>query len=259
MNSCLYECRVTHMRVKPIKNGFAHNLFMFYLDLDEIDGLNQKIPIFGHNRFNIYSFYDADHIPLTRGTLRENLETFLRSKGITGEIGRVMMLSHMRTWGYVFNPLTVYFCFDKNGGPVCAVPEIGNTFGEIKTFVLKNETLSGGSFHQTQEKFYYISPFSALDVFLEFDFRIPDERLDIRVDDVQDREKILYASLSGRRKELNMKNLLWYSLKFPLMTLQVIFLIHLHALIIYLRRVPFFVKEADPDLQKEVLRARVKH
>jgi len=254
MNSCLYECTVMHLRVKPKQHRLLHKIFMFYVDLDEIDLICEKNSLVGHNTWRPYSFYDQDHLPLGKSTARENLIHFLRSKGITADMGRVMLLANFRTFGYVFNPLSVYFCFDTNGKPLCSVPEIGNTFGEIKPFILPPATLQGESFKDVQDKFYYISPFSKLDISLDFNFKIPDEHLDIRVDDISGGEKILYASLTGQRKVLNTRNLLWLTLRYPLVTLKIISLIHFHALWLYFRKVPFYAKQDSPHLQKEVLR-----
>ncbi len=259
MNSCLYNCTVTHLRVKPKKNKFVSRVFMFYLDIDEIDTLCQKNFLLGHNRFRPYSFYDKDHMPLSKTTVRENLTEFLRLNGIDQRIGRVMLLTNLRTFGYVFNPLSIYFCFDENGQPLCSVPEIGNTFGEFKPYVLKKETFQQEAFQQRQDKFFYISPFSRLDMEMGFNFKVPSDRLDIRVDEVFENEKVFFASLTGQRRELNKRNLLWLSLCFPFVTFKVIFLIHFHAFLIYLRRIPFYTKEENMHLQKEVLRARVKN
>lgn len=259
MNSCLYDCTVVHLRVKPKTNKFVNKIFMFYLDLGEIDFLCQNNFFLGHNRFRPYSFYDSDHMPLANTTVRQNLVDFLRSKGVTQELGRIMLLTNLRTWGYVFNPLSIYFCFDKKDQPLCCIPEIGNTFGEIKPYLLKKETFVDGTFKEIQDKYFYISPFSDLDIGMEFNFKVPDEQLDIRVDDVRDKEKILFASLTGERKVLNKTNLFWYGLRFPFITFKIIALIHWHALLIYLRKFPFHAKEENPHLQKEVLRARIKN
>jgi DUF1365 family protein len=255
MNSCLYECTVMHLRTKPKKHRLLHKIFMFYLDLDEVDAICKNNFLIGHNRWRPYGFYDQDHLPLGKKTVRENVVDFLRSKGIMDEVGRVMLLVNLRTFGYVFNPLSVYFCFDKNDRPLCSVPEIGNTFGEIKAFILSPDTLKDNSFKDEQKKFYYISPFSKLDISLDFNFKIPADRLDIRVDDISNGEKILYASLTGKQKALSVGNLLWMTLRYPLVTLKVIALIHLHALWLYFRKMPFYTKQDNPHFQKEVLRA----
>lgn len=256
MNSCLYEGTVFHYRKKPKTHRLEHRVFMFYLDLDEIDGLCRKNCLLGHNRFRLYSFYDKDHMPLSHGSVRENITEFLRAKGETAQVGRIMVLANLRTLGYVFNPLTLFYCFDALGRPLCVVPQIGNTFGEIKAFLLDQDTLADGAFKSRQQKLYYISPFSDLDIQLDFQLKLPAERLDVRVDDVQNGEKFLYASLTGKRKELNIRNLLWLTVKYPLITLKVISLIHIHALILFFKGIPYHLKESDPHLQKEVIRAR---
>lgn len=258
MNSCLYECVVMHCRTKPKVHRLIHKVFMFYLDLDEIDRVVKDNSLISRNRWNVYSFYDKDHLPFGKATVRENLIEFLKRKGIDQSVGRVMLLTNLRTFGYVFNPVSFYFCFDEQGEPLCAIPEIGNTFGEIKPFILNRSDLKKERFSKSEEKFYYISPFSELDISLEFNLKIPGERLDIRVDDLQGAEKILYASLVGQRRPLTFGNLLWFTFKFPLVTLKVIGLIHFHALLLYFKKVPFHRKESNPHLQKEVLRVRDK-
>lgn len=248
-----------HLRKKPKGHRFTHKIFMFYLDLDEIDSLCEKNLFLGHNRGRIYSFYDDDHMPFGKSSAKENVLEFLRLKGMTAEVGRIMLLTNLRTLGYVFNPLSIYFCFDKNDQPLYVVPEIGNTFGEIKPFLLDQGTYGDKTFKDQREKDYYISPFTNLDITLDFDLQIPDERLNVRVDDVQAGEKFFYASMTGQRKELNTANLLWYTLKFPFVTLKVIGLIHWHAFLLYLKGIPYHAKESNLHLQKEVLRGRNKH
>ena len=256
MNSCLYECTIMHNRIKPKSHKLIHKIFMFYLDLDELDFLAQKLPLFSRNRRNLYSFYDSDHIVFNGANTKENVLEYLQSNGVDLSGGRIMLLTNLRTLGYVFNPVSFYFCFDKNSDPVCVVPEIGNTFKEIKPYFIGPESLRGEGFRSQQSKFFYISPFVDLDVVMDFQIRIPGEQLNICIDDMKNGEKFLFTSMQGPRKELSTKNLLRYSLQVPFVTLKVILLIHLHAGILhFLKRVPHHPKEKNPHLQKEVLRA----
>ncbi len=255
MNSCLYECEIMHLRLKPKKHKLIHKIFMFYLDLDEIDSLNQKTKFVSHNRFSIYSFRDSDHIELGGKTAKENLLLYLKSKGVTAPPAKIKLLTNLRTFGHIFNPVAFYFCFDEKDNPLYVVPEIGNTFGELKPYFIGPQDFAEGKFRSQQTKYYYISPFTDLDITLDFQMKIPADELDIRVDDIQHGAKFLYATMIGKRKELNTGNLLWYSLKFPFVTLKVIGLIHLHAGLLYLKRIPHHMKESHQELQKEVFRA----
>ena len=255
MNSCLYECDIMHCRLQPRRHQFTHKIFMFYLDLDELRLLTKKIPCLGYNRFNLYNFCNRDHLELGASSVKENILRYLKSKGVDLTKGKIKLLTNLRTLGYNFNPVSFYFCFDQNNVPVCVVPEIGNTFGELKPYFIGKEDFQNQTFVSCQTKYFYISPFVELDAVMDFQIKIPEERLNIRIDDIRHGEKFFYSSMSGEKKELSQFNLLKYSLRFPLVTLKVIGLIHLHALWLYLKKIPHYQKENHPHMQKEVYRA----
>jgi uncharacterized protein len=258
VNSCLYECTVMHHRVSPKVHHFEHRLFMFYFDLDELEMLSKKTPLFSHNRKNLYAFRDDDHEPAGAGPLRNRLITFLKTQDITLEADtRIMLLTLPRVAGYVFNPISVYFCFNRAGEKICAVAEVGNTYREMKLYVLNQDTLANGAFSQSLAKLFYISPFSNLDLKLEFQLYPPTEKLQIRVDEYDGEKNIFASTLTGRRAELTGGALFWFTLKYPLITLKVIFLIHWQALRLWLKRVPYHAKAANVSLQREVLRPHV--
>jgi len=255
MNSCLYECSVMHHRLAPKEHRFSHDIFMFYLDLDELDTIAKRTFLFSRNRRNFYAFRDSDHLPPGNGSIKENLLAYLGQNGISlSKDVRIMLLTLPRVLGYIFNPVSFYFCFDATGTPVCAVAEVGNTFREMKLFLLRGEELENGSaFKKVTAKHFYVSPFSSLELSFDFNLKIPGEKLSIRIDDREGEAKVLLSTLSGERAPLTNGRLFWFSLKYPLVTLKVIFLIHVHALLLYLKRVPFYRKAANPSLQCDVL------
>ena len=255
VNSCLYECSVMHHRLAPKEHHFRHDIFMFYLDLDEIDAVARNTFLFSRNRRNFYAFRDADHLPSGGGALKENVLAYLSRSGVeSGKVARIMLLTLPRVLGYIFNPVSLYFCFDAAGAPVCAIAEVGNTFREMKLFLLgAGDFDNQETFRKIAPKHFYVSPFSSLELSFDFKLRIPGAALEIHIDDRDGDERVLLSTLSGRRAVLSNARLLWFSVKYPLVTLKVIFLIHWHALLLYLKRIPFYRKAANPSRQCDVL------
>ncbi len=251
LNSCLYHCDVMHKRVSPKQHEFNYRVFMFYLDLDELDRIHHKLRLFSRNRFNWFSFMDNDHLAKTgSGTTREKLASFLLAKGIQWK-GRVTLLTNARTLGYVFNPISFYFCFDEHDQPVCAVAEVCNTHREMKLYLLDGATLTKDTFRLRTAKHFYVSPFSDLDTEFEFIFKVPDESMQMRVDDYKQGNRILLSELRGTKRELNDANLLLYGLRFPLITVKVIALIYWQAFRLKLKGLPFWRKSDNRHLQKD--------
>ncbi len=256
MNSCFYECSLMHHRFSPRVHHFQHDLFMFYLDLDELAGVARKLWLFSHNRRNVYSFCDADHEPAGAVPLKERIHGFLREKGLVpAPADRVMLLTLPRVLGYIFNPISIYYCFNSAGEPVATVAEVGNTFREMKLFLLRAEDQKpGGAFEKILPKDFYVSPFSKLDLNFDFRLQIPAGKLDVKVDELAGAKKMFISTLTGQRRELTNRSLAWFTFKYPLITLKVIFLIHWHAFRLWAKRVPFYAKAAHPELQRDVRR-----
>ncbi|MGC9451793.1 MAG: DUF1365 domain-containing protein [Oceanipulchritudo sp.] len=255
MPSWLYSCNVFHKRFAPRAYGFTSRLFMWHLDLEEIDGICRKLPILSHNRFNVYAFRDDDHLHMGRNSLRANVEAYLRENGVTEPAGRISLLTNLRTFGYVFNPVSFFFCHDRSGEPLAVIVEVHNTFGELKPFLLRRQDLESNRFRKTFPKRFYISPFSGLDKQLEIKVDLPGERLAIHVNSYENgaSKPFFRSSLTGRRQPLTLPSLIGYSLRFPLVTLRVISLIHWHALKLYLMKVPFHRKSENRHLQTGIL------
>ncbi len=154
--------------------------------------------------------------------------------------------------------MSFYFCYDSGGRPAAAIAEVTNTFREMKPYFLGPGTLSGDSvapsFESRLPKFFYVSPFSDVDVAFDFQLRAPGEALSIRIDDYLGSERTLASALTGRRREFTAARLAWYAVKYPLITVKVIALIHVHALVLRLKRVPWFAKAARPGDQRDICR-----
>lgn len=254
MNSCLYEGEATHARFTPKKYAFKQKLFTFYLDLDEIDALAAGSRWFSRDRFNLFSYSDSDHLVGPGKTARENVEAYVRAQGAAEMPASWRVLTLVRVLGYVFNPVSFYFGFDRGGSARHLLAEVGNTFGEQKPFYLGPDKLKDGVFRDRRTKYYYISPFIDLDAELDFRVTPPGDTLDVRVDDWKDGQKFFVSTLTGRKTEFTDANLARLGLRFPFATLQVISMIHWHALRLWLLGVPHRRIEDRTDLQRGVTR-----
>ena len=269
MNSCLYECEVFHRRLRPKSHEFLYRVFYFYLDLGELDEIARRLKFFRVNSPAAYSLRDGDHFQYAADgsgqpapqdqaprPMADNVREFLRRAGAPLEDGgAIRMLCFPRTFGYVFNPITIYWCFRADGAPHAAVVEVGNTFHELKPYLVPCAVGKGvADFEVRVPKEYYVSPFSPLDLEFHFRFHLPDGRLRVFIDDYDAAGKVLVSTLTGRRAELSDARLAWLTLKYPLLTLRVIGLIHWQALKLWLKRMPFFLKEARPSDQRGVFR-----
>lgn len=261
INSCLYKAKVMHHRLAPKAHSFHYEVFMFYLDLDEIEDLGKRMKFMSRNRFNLFNFRDKDHLQLPRENpdtsknIRQHITQYLGDKGVAIGNGRIMVLTNLSTLGYQFNPVSFYFCYDEANKPVCSVVEVCNTFLEMKPYFLGTDTRQGEAFKLNTEKYFYVSPFIDMDTNFDFDLNIPGEKLQLKIDDYDKAgNRFFISTLSGVRKPLTDANLLLYFLSFPLITVKVITLIHWQAVKLWLKKIPFHKKSDQKELQKEVFR-----
>jgi uncharacterized protein len=253
MKSSLYRCRIMHHRLSPTVHRFEHNVHMFCLDLDEIDHICSINPLIRRNHFGLYSFYDRDHLPMKGDSdVKTNLLSQLSERGVSlPPDTRVILVTSLRMLGYVFNPVSFYFCFSTDGTPVCAVAEVSNTFREMKMFVLPGAPVNGVYTGQ-QRKDFYVSPYFDVEDEFEFKLRVPNERLAIQINTRRPAGKLMLSTLTGNQLPLSVRNVILLTLEIPFVTLKVITLIHWHALLLWLKRIPIHWKTEKLKSQKDV-------
>ena len=250
--SVLYKCKVGHYRKEPVQRSFNYNIFMWYINLDEIQELIQKTPLVSRNKFNYYSFKDSDHLQqknIDSACVSDHIRAFVKANGETTEVSTIMLLTNLATLGYQFNPVSFYFCFDRQKKPLCAIAEVGNTYREMKPYFIGNEHFRNGAFRFKTKKHFYVSPFIDHDIDFDFTLPIPREKLNIRIDDLKDVNRFFTATLKGKQVDISKKNVLLSALQFPLVTLKIITLIHFQAFLLWLKKVHHHKKEDFPELQ----------
>lgn len=254
--NALYECSVMHCRLKPKRHAFNYRVFMFCVELDDLPALGRRTLGFSHNRFNLFSIDDRDHVDLGHaGGICGNLTSWLATQGIVcPENARIHLVTFPRVLGYGFNPVSFYYINSESGEPLACVAEVVNTFREMKLYAMET-ACADSSWHRRIAKDFYVSPFS--DAGIEFDFKLgqPREEWQVNIDDYDAGERVLLSAVRGKQRTLSSARLFWYAFKYPLLSLKIIGLIHWHALLLWAKHVPFFRKSERMERQLDVMRA----
>ena len=230
MNSCIYNGIVTHTRFKPIRHNLRYKTFSLLLDLDEVEKLDKKLSIFSHNKFNLFSFYDKDHGDRDGSSLKTWVLSNLKKFNIHQNINTIKILCYPRIFGYVFNPLSIFYCYD-NTNLKAIFYEVKNTFNEQHTYIFKvnnNEKID-----QKCKKKFYVSPFMDMETYYNFKLLEPNEKLSVYIKQTDTEGTVLTATQTGDKKELSLKQLILNFIKYPLMTIKIISSIHYEALLLW--------------------------
>jgi uncharacterized protein len=239
-SSALFLGSVVHRRLKPRRHRLRYRAYWLFLDLEDVDRLDGKLRLFSRNRFNLFAFYDRDHREAARDDLRTEIVDAVRNAGIVLDHGRICVLTMPRVLGYVFNPLSTYFCYAADGRLAAVVYEVHNTFGGRHRYALAVEAEAkdgGGPVVQRCAKRFYVSPFMDMELNYSFRVRRPGERVSVVISASDKAGPVLVAGMSGERRELTDAALLRLFLTIPALTLKVIVGIHWEALRLWLKGV----------------------
>ena len=241
-NSCIYNGQVIHKRFKPKEHYFKYNVFSLLIDLDELSVIEKKIKLFSYNKFNLISFYDEDHGNRDGSSLIFWVKKNLNQISVDTSQIKIKLLCYPRILGYVFNPLSIFFVYDKNSSLLAILYEVKNTFGEQHTYIFKTNINNNLVQHMCKKKFH-VSPFIEMDCVYFFRLLKPGNKISVIIDQNDKEGKILYASQDGVKSEITNANLTKSYLKHPLMTFKIILAIHFEAFKLWSKGIKFIKKK----------------
>ena len=241
MQSAIYEGWVRHIRHQPARHAFQYRLFMAYVDLDELDQVFADRWLWSARRPAPARFLPSDHLDGNCGNLAEGVRALVRERSGLRLNGPVRLLTHLRYFGYIFNPISVYYCFEEGDPrPRCYVLEVSNTpWKERVCYVLPavGAKIRGKGEVLEFSKEMHVSPFIPMDMQYRCWVSEPGEHLSMSIDVRGDETTTLQTSLALSRRPVTGGVLARSLLRFPLMTANVAFRIHLNALRLWLKGV----------------------
>lgn len=246
-NACIYSAEVMHQRLYGAAYRFRYRVFSLLLDIDTLDQAAAATAVFSRNRFNLLSFYDSDHLPAGEHSLRGWAEGVLAHGGVDGSGLRIRLLCFPRLLGWVFNPLSLWYCETPQGRPAAVIAEVRNTFGERHCYLLKpQQPQAEWPLRQRHAKDFHVSPFIGMQASYEFRLSRPEENLRVTIREFEQDRLLLVATQTGRRLPFTTGQLILQGLRVPLQTLKVLAAIHWQALKIWLQGGRFHRKPAPP-------------
>ncbi len=223
----IYECQIDHARTAPVSHSFSYGSYLWLVDLDTPPRLPRLLR-------PLARFEARDHIGDPARSIRSNVEQYLAGQDIDLTGGQILMLTNARVLGYVFNPLTVYWCRYADGSPACVVAEVHNTYGGRHRYLLRPNARD----RATTAKEFYVSPFFPVDGDYRMYLPEPTERLAISISLHREGGRPFVATLRGQRRPATVRTVLRSALRHPWVTAVVALRIRRHGVHLFLRGLP---------------------
>jgi DUF1365 family protein len=252
MESAICIGKIRHRRFTPVKHDFTYPIFMALLDIDAIGQLMKVSPFSSYNRFNWTAFDERDHFGDAKLPIRQRLALDAKAQGVNLPDGQIFLLTHLRYCGYVFNPVSFFYCYDKAESLQVVLAEVNNTFGDSENYWLTphNQWRSEKVHRYRDAKRMHVSPFNPMNLDYTFVFNDPNEGKNVMVhmNTIEDGQANLDATLKLERREWSRKSLHQTLIQYPFMTAKVIARIHWQALKLYVKGAKFY---SDPGVRQK--------
>ena len=245
MEPAIYCGTIRHRRFEPVRHEFTYPLFMTFLNVDRIPELMKVSPFAAYNRFNWASFHEQDHFGDPALPLRQRLIADAARQGIRLPDGPIFLLTHLRYLGYNFNPISLFYCYDREGRVDTILAEVNSTFGETHNYWLSaaNQLAPGDQSHRCP-KAIHVSPFMSMELDYRFVLPPPGERLVAHMNTMEGEHCSFDATLRLRRQAWSAASLHRALRRFPWVTAKVIAAIHWEALRLYIKKAPVYTRPA---------------
>jgi DUF1365 family protein len=243
VTSALYTGVVVHQRFRPRRHRLRYRLAQMLFDLDAMPVLR----LFSHNRFNLVSFHDRDHLESAGGSLRVQVEQAMAAAGLRPDGGAIRLLCMPRILGHAFNPISVFFCHRQDGRLSALIYEVHNTFGQRHSYLIPVDDPDAPRVRQRCQKAFYVSPFMPMDMTYRFHVVPPGKTTSVVVFGDDRQGPVITASFAGRRQDLSDAALIAMLLRFGMLSIKVLGAIHWEAMRLWLKGLRVQPRPSPPE------------
>ncbi|GGI80429.1 DUF1365 domain-containing protein [Pseudarthrobacter scleromae] len=236
IEAAIYRTAISHVRRTPLKNAFTYRSYSWFVDVDHLPRLPFMLR-------PLAVFRSGDHLGDPGSSIRSNVERFLRTQGMEPDGGAIHMLTSARVFGYVFNPLTLFWCYRTSGELECVVAEVHNTYGERHCYLLQTDAAGRASV----PKAFYVSPFNDVDGQYRMKLPAPGENLGVSIVLEREGHRPFVASMDGTRRPATVRNILAAAVAVPAAPLLVSALIRVQGITLWARRLPVVARPHHPS------------
>jgi uncharacterized protein len=244
----LYVGDVMHQRMKPVEHRFTYPVFSIAVDLDKLGEANRLSPLLSINSGNVLSFREKDHIDGDYPDLRTYADALLAQGGLDQRAQRIVLICYPRIFGFVFNPLSVYYAYGADDDLLAVIYEVRNTFGDRHSYVcpVGEGELSDAGLRQTVDKIFHVSPFIPLKMRYHFRMLPPGDTVRWRILETDDTGPLLSATFSGKRKTVTTRAIAGLLVRLPFLTLKIVAAIHWEALKLWIKGMKYIPRPEPP-------------